>query len=272
MEKEDSGELHCENCGQSVLPTDTICWHCGWRLPTRPGDGAAALAVPEAAQPFSLTAVAAYAGLTALIILLLLVVFRALGSYPVILLDPKAPIKPGWQPVTDQRQTFTLEIPPGWLWMEDDLNGRLDKRLAASPPMIAALNPWSELVDDLVVRLMAEAADADAEQLPGFVLVAFSSQMAQVSPEQMTAVWTNRVTPEDLLSVAVQEDLRGQAKGTAVLAVQAANEPWVCRQEGVTGDDGRYLVVGCAPLEQYEEHAREYEILLSSFQLLQPPS
>ncbi len=263
-------DLRCENCGQTVLPTDTVCWQCGWKLPVQAGDGQASLTI-EGERPISVTAVSAYAGLALLTILLLLVVLKALGSYPVVLLDPQAPIKPGWQLITDQRQTFTLELPPGWTWAEDDLNHRLEQRLAEDPALAAALAPWSEAVDDLAVRLLAEPA-AEADGLPGFVVVAYSRQLAQVSADQMTAFWASRIAAEDLLSVAVGEDLRGQAKGTAVLVMEAAGEGWICRQEGVMGDDGRFLVAGCAPSDQFAGHTREYEILLSSFQLLLPPS
>ena len=256
-----------------VLPTDTVCWRCGWKLPVQAAADQPGLELTGEAQPISVTAVSAYASLLLVTIVLLFVVFKVLGTYPVVLLDPQAPIKPRWQLITDQRQTFTIELPPGWEWSEDDLNQRLERRLAEKPEMAAALAPWSEVVDDLDVRLIASlVADEEADGVPGFVVVARSGRLAQVTPEQMVALWAGRVAAENLLATAVTEDLQGHAKGTAVLAIEAEDGQWICRQEGVAGIDGRFLLAGCAPTELYEAHAREYEILLSSFQLLLPPS
>lgn len=260
--------LRCENCGQVVQPTDAVCWQCGWKLSLTATDVAVA-----GERPSPITAVLVYAALTLGIIVLLLLGFRALGRYPLVMLDPKAPIKPGWTFLTDQRQTFTLEIPPGWTWREDDLNGRFADWLAEHPPVGASLYPWNELVGDLEIMLVADNLQPEtAEQVPGFVLVTRSYRLAQLTPEQMTAVWRDSVAPENLLAVAVATDLRGQAKGTAVLTISSGGDEWVCRQEGVAGRDGRYLLIACLPAALYEAHAREHEILLSSFQLLLPPS
>lgn len=260
--------LRCENCGQGVQPTDAVCWQCGWKLSPTAADVAVA-----GERPLSVTAVLVYAALTVGIVVSLLLGFRALSRYPLVVLDPKAPIKPGWEFFTDQRQTFTLEIPPGWTWREDDLSGRLTDWLADHPPVGASLYPWNELVDDLDILLVADNLEPEtAEQVPGFVLVTRSYRLAQVTPEQMTAVWRDRVAPENLRAVSVAADLHGAAKGTAVLAISSGDDEWVCRQEGVAGRDGRYLIVACLPADLYEAHAPEHEILLSSFQLLLPPS
>ncbi len=260
--------LRCENCGQAVQPTDAVCWQCGWKLSPTVEDVAIA-----GERPLSVTAVLVYAALTLGIIVLLLLGFHALSRYPLVMLDPKAPIKPGWEFLTDQRQTFTLEVPPGWMWREDDLGSRLADWLADNPPVGASLYPWNELVDDLEILLVADNLDPEStDQVPGFVLVTRSFRLAQVTPEQMTAVWRDSVAPENLMAVSVATDLHGEAKGTAVLTISSGGEEWVCRQEGVAGRDGRYLVIACLPAALYEAHAREHEILLSSFQLLLPPS
>jgi len=256
-----------------VLPTDTVCWRCGWKLPVHAAADQPGLELASEVQPISVTAVSAYAGLLLVTVVLLFVVFKVLGTYPVVLLDPQAPIKPGWQLITDQRQTFTIELPPGWEWTEDDLNQRLERELADKPEMTAALAPWSEVVDDLDVRLIASStASEEADGIPGFIVVARSGRLTEVTAEQMVAFWSGRVAVEDLLATAVTEDLQGRPKGTAVLMMKTGGEQWTCRQEGVAGVDGRFLLAACAPTELYEEHGREYEILLSSFQLLLPPS
>ena len=81
MREENAANLRCKNCGQPVLPTDSVCWQCGWKLAApavggQTGDGE---------RPLPITAVAVYAALTLLLILLLLLVFSLLASYPLAL-------------------------------------------------------------------------------------------------------------------------------------------------------------------------------------------
>ncbi len=78
MNDKEPVNLRCENCGQAVLPTDTVCWQCGWKLAATAVDRR----VVDEERPLSVTAVAVYAALSLFIILALLVVFSILGSYP----------------------------------------------------------------------------------------------------------------------------------------------------------------------------------------------
>lgn len=273
-------ENRCENCGQTVLPTDSVCWQCGWRPPAQVKAASSTAnqtaVTAEAETPISVTAVSVYATLTLLIILLLLLLFNALGKYPVILLDPRAPIKPGWQLLTDHRQTFTLELPPGWEWAEDDIGSRqaaFMNKLAENPQYNASLTPWIDIAGDLEVLLAADSPqNGDADGVPGFLLIGRSGRLKQLNSEQVLALWQSRLAEENLVSTALGKDLHGGVKETAVINLQPATESVTCRQEIVSGVEYRYLVVVCSPSTTYENHAREYEIMLSSFQLLTPPS
>ena len=75
--------LHCDNCEQTVLPTDTVCWHCGQELkpsqnnvvekPNKPVAG-------EEKEAISLTAVSVFALLTLITIILFILVTNALAN------------------------------------------------------------------------------------------------------------------------------------------------------------------------------------------------
>lgn len=74
--------LKCGHCNQTILPTDSVCWHCGNELKSqqaqeqppekRPGN------VSEERQPISITAVSVFALITLITIILFIVVTNAL--------------------------------------------------------------------------------------------------------------------------------------------------------------------------------------------------
>jgi hypothetical protein len=78
-------DLKCENCNQPILPTDTVCWHCGKELKPRqvvaddvpePSDS-----LPEHNTPISITAVSIFALITLITILLFIITTTLLASY-----------------------------------------------------------------------------------------------------------------------------------------------------------------------------------------------
>jgi uncharacterized OB-fold protein len=78
--------LQCDNCNQTILPTDTVCWHCGKELTPAKIERKTKVPVtdstrPETSEPISITAVSIFALITLLTILLLIVVTNALSAY-----------------------------------------------------------------------------------------------------------------------------------------------------------------------------------------------
>lgn len=76
--------LKCANCDQTILPTDTVCWHCGQEL--KPGQDAGSSApktndsVVEEGNGISLTAVSIFALITLITILLFIIITYALAG------------------------------------------------------------------------------------------------------------------------------------------------------------------------------------------------
>ncbi len=75
--------VHCDNCGQTVLPTDTVCWHCGQELQPGPSNAVEKPSKPNAdgeKEAISLTAVSVFAFLTLITIILFILVTNALAN------------------------------------------------------------------------------------------------------------------------------------------------------------------------------------------------
>lgn len=77
--------LKCDNCNQTILPTDTVCWHCGREL--NPGQAVAAdvpdesKMMPEHDTMISITAVSIFTLITLITILLFVIITTLLASY-----------------------------------------------------------------------------------------------------------------------------------------------------------------------------------------------
>lgn len=81
--------ITCENCEQTILPTDTVCWHCGRELtPTKalPPQEKVETGEPTPSEndgPISITAVSIFGLITLITIILFIIVTNALAHYPV---------------------------------------------------------------------------------------------------------------------------------------------------------------------------------------------
>ncbi len=75
--------VHCDNCKQMVLPTDTVCWHCGQELQPNQSNAVEKPNKPVAngeKEAISLTAVSVFAFLTLITIILFILVTNALSN------------------------------------------------------------------------------------------------------------------------------------------------------------------------------------------------
>ena len=73
--------LTCDNCDQMILPTDTVCWHCGKELEPRQDTQLSELVVAEESDSISITAVSIFALITLITILLFILVTNGLARY-----------------------------------------------------------------------------------------------------------------------------------------------------------------------------------------------
>jgi uncharacterized membrane protein YvbJ len=72
--------LTCENCGQMILPTDTVCWHCGKELELRQDTQRSESVTAKESDSISITAVSIFTLITLITILLFIIVTNALAG------------------------------------------------------------------------------------------------------------------------------------------------------------------------------------------------
>ncbi|MFO7680737.1 MAG: hypothetical protein R6X34_11855 [Chloroflexota bacterium] len=266
--------LRCKNCDQVILAADTVCWHCGRELeptetPSQVQSGAAAEA--EAVER-SLTAVSVFALLTLMTILLLWLATQVLSRYPIIQLDPQAPVKPGWTAFVDHRSNFMLDLPPRWSWLEDETGAELaalTAALAEQPQYEAALAPLFWEAADMEVRLLAQPATPTDEAISGFVIVGESARLSRLTPTLIQALLKRGAENVQVEETAVSQDLHGHEMVTAVTQFTINNQTWQCQQYIIQSQTSNYIVAVCQPDNGSQDQAANS--LVGSFQLFDPP-
>ena len=290
----------CPNCGKPVLPTDTVCWHCGFALPKRarakaagPAPAAArggrssrndrrAAATDETAD-YDLRALAVYGLLTLVVILGLWLVMRALGREP-ILVRSAALAGGDWVTVTDADLRYTLSLPSDWQWLDVAYRDQSDllAQLVASQPYIGrALAPLGAPAGDVEILavaagmsapLAADTSDPVAAGTPDpaaapipFVVIGRSQRLRVLEAQDALDLLGGQGL--SVSEAAVDTHLAGQTQ--ARFKVFDAANAYQCRHLFVAdGDTYGYLVAACAPQAAYGSLQQQLDDLLDTFQLL----
>ncbi len=268
----------CEHCGQTVMASDKQCWHCGKALPvaqakkkTKPAQPATAVSndVTPPMPPF--TTILLYAGLTLLVLLILIATTRAIGQAPLFLGNANSSAPAGWQPITDSALRFTLNLPESWHTFE--LEQAPEAPMFRSSPALQALVPTLEtLTDDVqLVFLGAEDTAVFAEGVPVFMLVAQSQRLQQLSNEQIIDYAQQRL-PENVSLSAVnllEDSTKAQAESSSLLFnIEHEDALWRCLEKLVSDGQSVYVVVTCTSFAQFPQYQTDFETILRSFQPL----
>lgn len=264
----------CEHCGQTVMATDSQCWHCGRQLATRtikperrPQPDTA---VPADTLPLpSLHTVLLYAALAAAALLILIATTRAIGQAPLFLANSGNQPQSGWRPFTDDQQRFTLNLPESWR-LVDMARAPTAPELRSSPPLQALESIFTALVSDTeLLFLGAEDTAVFPTGSPVFVLVAHSQRLEQLSP-QLLATYAQQQLPETVSLVAVETPEAETAVPitTLLFNIEQDEQLWRCLEHFVPGGDGLYLVNTCTSFAQFPRHQSDFETILRSFQPL----
>ncbi|MCB8944165.1 MAG: hypothetical protein H6658_10460 [Ardenticatenaceae bacterium] len=264
----------CPNCNQTVLPTDTVCWQCGYRLTKQPAAPKARPDAPTAvapAEPFSLSAVMVYGGVTAVLVIFLLLTMRGLGKRPLVFLHPDTNVNTGWLPVTDQSLQFTLDIPPTWhSFDKQDPAQRqaLADLLAEEAAVAGAVVPLDTAVTDMeiVMVMMAEQVET-TDALPGFVVVAQSKALGRLSSDEVVQL-VGRETAVTVTEVNRFRSFLGDNRLSLLLEMPPTSHELTCQQHIIYSQTGAFLLAGCAPANQYAVYREPLEKILGSFQPL----
>ena len=264
----------CEHCGQTVMATDSQCWHCGRKLPNRvikpDRRPQAETAVPTDTLPLpAFRTIMIYAGLTAVALLILIATTRAIGQAPLFVVNSNNQLEAGWQPFTDWQQQYTLNLPKTWQ-VVDMTQAATAPELRSSPPLQALESTFTALVGDAkLLFLGAEDTAVFPSGTPAFVLVAYSERLQQLPPNQLAA-YAQQQLPENVAIVNI--DLPDEDENTAVTAllfnIEQGEQIWRCLEHFVPDEQGLYLVNTCTSFGQFPLHQSDFETILRSFQPL----
>lgn len=262
--------MRCENCGQTVLTSDTVCWHCGWALspPDSPPKTSKPTARKQPAPDISLPAIAIFGITTLLIALLLFLVMTALGNKPFVVINPNQNV--GWVPVTDQSLHFTYDLPPDWVWAEKNQtnsSGLFEAATSADWGYSAVFTALPAYTPDSEWRMIAAYPSLN-EPAQRFLLVATSTTLHTLSVNDILALRATETGSTQVLETAVTDNLSATPQAHLLLEITTANSTWKCQQEVVNGTAETYLLAACAPQAEYPRHLSELSDILRSFQPL----
>lgn len=266
----------CNNCGQPALETDTICWHCGQPLPQQKNptknevEVATADPTPTAAAPLPLQSIAAYGGLTLLIIIIFLTVIQALGNQPQVVQSLGESLKPGWTDFTDHNRTFTLNLPMQWARLDrynPEQEDAFIKQLRENDQYQAVLAAYDAAADDRQLLFLSQANLPETAVAP-FVLVTRSQQFSQLTPDQMTAYLDSKPPGLAVLRANLEATVNGREQVTYITAMPYKDDTLRCHQLFYKDTPASYLIIGCVSGDGYSEHTNIFHDILVSFQPL----
>ena len=210
------------------------------------------------AQERSKTAVIIYASLFALTVLALMATMYALGKRPLFVLNGKTERPAGWTAVTDQAQTFTLNLPADWEWVEKSDEG-MGVVFEGDEGMKTAVLPFLTLLPDSKLMSIAQQETASP-----FLLVLHGDALATTSPHKLIA----DVEDEPLLGVDIinSDIIENSITGDQVdFRINFPDAELRCQHRYVQAG---YLLVACADEGEYGRYTADIFNMLSSFQPL----
>ncbi len=279
----------CPNCGKPVLPSDTVCWHCGYTLPKRPkatppaqtGQPArpgAALHLPARTRPaaesppvvYDFRALAVYGALTLLVVLGLWLVMRSLSRQPILVRSAAFGLGGDWVAVTDVNLAFTLSLPTDWQWLDvgfREQSNLLERVLDRQRYIDRALRPLGAAAGDVDILAVAVDSQALEEDVPQpFLVVGRSARLAELTPEEALLLLAEQPLPTT--GEGIDTRLTGQPQARFAVLDQA--NAYQCRHLFVPNQAARaYLLAACAPQARFGTVERDLDEILDSFQLLE---
>jgi hypothetical protein len=218
----------------------------------------------SAAEPVEDTQIGYFIMTTAVSVFLFFVVSLSLQQYPRYLPNPDALLASGWIVVTDQKQTFTFNLPIRWEWEEQ--HGLLANDLVVEQMSLeTAVSLFAEIDDQLHFVLFAHGNNGTDH--PGFVIVAHNQRMRLITPEHLINHLQNN--SQSLLNAEINT-LFNQTQATLYTElVQPDNLKLLCFQRFIPTSKTGYLIVGCAARTEFSNYSDELESIVKSFQTLQ---
>ena len=267
--------LTCPNCTQTILPKDTVCWHCGYRLSpqfTKKRTPSETVTTIDSSVPLSFSAAMVYGGVTAVIIITLFLTMRTLGQKPLVQLHPDTNINTGWLPVTDQALRFTFDIPPTWqVWERQNPQQQteFEALLVSDAQLTTSVTPLSEAISDMEILMIVMGARLEqVASLPGFVILARSEELSHLSLDEIISLAQENNTTIIINEIAQFRSFVGDNRVSFLVELPQTKDELSCQHHVITSEIETYLLAGCAPKVRSAVYREPLDKILASFQPL----
>ncbi len=265
----------CPNCGQTILATDTVCWHCGWQLPRKSSRANPVLTQPAEveSEPYSLRNIMVYGGMTGLVIVLALWVMGSLGKRPLAVIADRTSLPAGWTAVTDANLTFTLNLPPGWSWQEAAEAGQdaFSQAIIQDDLLPAALAPFGRFDQQLQLLMLAANQTADqVDDLTGYLIIARDRRAQPLTLDDAKFLLEAYDDKIELLRTEYVDGVRGEPQADFLVRVidDEGGTTLRCQQKIILQPQGNYLLAACSLPKTYTSLSTDLHDILASFQPL----
>jgi hypothetical protein len=273
----------CDNCGRAVLPTDTICWHCGQPLPAEPSPspedrsqagekganeaGAGANGTAASSPRPSRSLLLAYGSLTLVIFIAMLWVMGALGKYPLLVVNPDTRGGANWDIVEGDNGHYQVSLPEDWRrWQADDAG--FQDELASDSRYRAALFPLGAIAEDTDYLLLALTNHHSAAEAPGFLAVGRSDRLGRAPLPQVIEL-VQQSPAISIRRAEIEPGLTGRDQVQLELDFARDGNTWRCRQWVIPARETTFLLGTCALPNDFIRYEDHFADLLLSFQPLQ---
>lgn len=266
-------EKRCPNCHQPLLLEDTACWQCGWQG-GEPETMAATTAVTSLATDrgaFAVPASALYTAFTVFLVGLALLLLRQLGQQPLVQVSAGGRMPAGWQRVTTHEQTLTLDLPSGWMWLDQENPQQAtdyEALLAQRRALLALTYPLGRVDANASILLAAAPAAEIGPAAPVTLVVIRSPILSQITAEQAILA-----VQEAGVEVVDARQLPNYDKTHTSFLLEMESEAWGrvrCRQQFFHDEADSLLLAVCGQPAAFRLRAQEIEQILPTVQRLLP--
>ena len=263
----------CDNCGKDALPTDTVCWHCGAKLPKWETPSPTESKPENETAPLDLKKTVMYGSFTIIILILLLAVMGSMGQRPLFITTDATQLLPEWTAVTSADFSYTVNLPPDWQWLdreEAEQREMADLFFVEKSELQTAVDPFANLANDTRLLSLAYKEPETSEEWPAFITVIRSDNLNEWTQPQIVGSLRNELG-EGLLRYEVEDTFYGREKIDFRLRLydELTAVELRCIQHLIPSQTQTYIIAACTPEDSYTANATEIFSILASFQPLE---
>ncbi len=220
----------------------------------------------------SLSAATTYTGITALILVALLVITWFLGGRP---LNLNSPPPKGWRIIADETMSYAVDTPPGWEWLEKSNERKHDlfaDTITSNPQFLAIGAPFAEPGASLELIAVAIESATDGPQSSHFFTIARDISGRAVTLEGIIVLLERRGDEIDVLASNLVDRPDGRRTSEISIEFRSGSPALRCVQQVVVGTQASYLLTACSQRDRYPVAADDLHTMISSFRILSDPT